>query len=316
MKLSRFSIGLIGSFFLLAGAPVVLAADAPRGGAPDKPAVGVAPVKPKGPAVTLAIAALQKEFQAYVKNPQANKLREKSDYFVQNPSPDVTPEAILKALESNISGGYPVESYVKWQLLSGITDKFSDDLVKRAAAVYRRAPEPANHPGLDHRGMNKVIMGVKKERIGEIQKEFDAAVGDNGKLNHVVLSYRDKLYSLLPTTYEVLSLGLADAAERATCGLNANGIFDTVAMGIRSWSITQAKTGQVKGMADAVAQLKNVVGKDANKPYNKLVDENGVKWKAEGATIDGKKLDELIKFLDANVTASGSGGLKFKDEKK
>ena len=39
-----------------------------------------------------------------------------------------------------------------------------------------------------------------------------------------------------------------------------------------------------------------------------------VKWKAEGNTLDPKKADELIKFLENNASGSSAGGLKFKDK--
>jgi hypothetical protein len=297
MGLSRISMGLLAIFV----AGNVLDAEQPA--------------KPKPPIVVMAVAALQKEYQAHVKEPKKNSIRSKSDYFKQNPSPDATPEAILKALEGSVSGGYPADAYVKWQLLSGLPGKFPEELVKRAVAVYRRAPAPANHPGVDHRAMNRAIMGVQKDRISAVQKEFDAAVADVDRMNHIVLEYRDDLYSHLPQTFEVLSAGLADAGERALCGLNANGFFDNVSGGIRSWVLAKAKPDQVRNLASEAVQVKNAVEKDASKPYNKLVDENGVKWKSAGAMIDGKKLDELIKFLQANEAASGGGGLKFKDDK-
>lgn len=318
MRLSRRSIPFLGVLCLTVGSLSAWGVEDPPKTVPDKTTPPVVAIKPKskGATVTAAVATLQKEFQAYAKSPKGNKIREKSDYFKLNPSPDATPETILKALESSVSGGYLVESYVKWQLLSGITDKLPEDLIKRFIAVYRRAPSPADHPGFDRRAMNKAIMGLKKEAIPEVQKEFDAAVADIRAVNHVVLSYRDELYARLPVRLDVLSAGLEDAASRAAKGLNANSIFDNVAVGIRSWALTQAKTGQVGGMIDELLQLKNSISRDANKPFNKLVDDGGVKWKAEGSAIDHKKLDELIKFLENNVTASGGGGLKFKDDKK
>src|SRR4051812_28458017 len=163
MSLSRLSIALVGAFYLTGFAHAAEDSVKP----PEKTPQGLVPYKPKGFAVTAAIQALQKEFAAHAKEPQKNKLRDKSDYFKANPSPDATPELIMKGLEGSVSGGYAAEAYVKWQLLSGIEGKFPDDLVKRAVAVYRRAPSPANHPGLDHRTANRAIMGIKKERIGE-----------------------------------------------------------------------------------------------------------------------------------------------------
>lgn len=300
MGMSRISIGLI-AMVCLAGSAVIQN----RAPAADKPKI---------PPIPAAVAALQKEYQAHLKIPKTSPLRGKSDYFKENAA-DITPDSIVKALETSVSGPYPTDAYVKWQLLSGMPAKIPDELVKRAIAVYRHAPAPANNPGLDHRAMNKAIMGVQKNRIPDVQKEFDSALADNGKVNHIVLSYRDELYTRLPATYDVLLAGLEDAGERASCGLNASGFFATVSGGIRAWTLTQPKPGQVQNMLDQAMRIKDAVAKDANKPYHKLVDENGVKWKVEGAMIDTKKLDELIKFLQANVAATSGGGLKFKDDK-
>src|SRR5438128_147 len=90
----------------------IRAADAPsRTALAEKPsAIGSA--TPKKP-VNLApqIAALQKEWQANQKDPKASKLRAKPDYFKENPNPEVTPEAIVKALEGSVSGGPGAEAY-------------------------------------------------------------------------------------------------------------------------------------------------------------------------------------------------------------
>jgi hypothetical protein len=314
MRLSRIPTRLMSILLLTGAASALLAADTePK---PSTPVAPTTPAKPKAPVVTAAIAVLQKEYQAYVKDPSANKLREKSDYFKQNASPDATPDAILKAIEGSVSGGYEAEAYVKWQLLSGIAGKFPDELLKRAIAAYRRAPSPSANPAVNHRVMNKAIIGFKKDQIPQIQKEFDAAEERNNHSNRIFLSYRDDFYSRLPPKYEVLSAGLEDLAERAADGLNANPIFDNVSAGLRSWSITEAKTGQVKGMLDAVLRIQASINRDENKPYSKLGEDNGIlKWKAESHVIDAKKLEELIKFLQTNNTASGGGGLKFKNEK-
>src|SRR5881227_1730799 len=104
-----------------------------------------------GMAVNAAVAALVKEYQAYAKDPKASPLREKSNYFIENPAPDATPELVVKALESSVGGGSGAggEAYVKWQLLSAVPDKFPEELVKRAIAVYRRTPAPSPHPGMN-----------------------------------------------------------------------------------------------------------------------------------------------------------------------
>ncbi|HEY7120705.1 MAG TPA: hypothetical protein VH475_29240 [Tepidisphaeraceae bacterium] len=262
------------------------------------------------------VAALQKEWQAYARDPGANKLRETSDYFKTNPSPDATPDVVMKALEASVSGGAGAEAYVKWQLLSAVPGKFPDELVKRAIVVYRRSPAPTEHPGLNHRLLSKAVMGVKKSQAGSLQKEMDEAVARVSERNHVLFEYRDALFSRLPNRLDVLQAGLEDVADRASRGLNANGIFDNVSAGIRSWAISDAKPAQVSGMTAAVSRLRAVVTRDENRPYAKIGDDKGMaKWDLAGPAIDPKKLDELAKFLENNSSGGMAGGLKFKENK-
>lgn len=319
MSRGRRLIALLGVLCLAGGTTVAIhAADA----APLKPAAGAvekptAPAKPRGNPLAPVIVELQKEYQAYVKEPKSNKLREKSDYFGKGnaPSADITPEVVLKSLEASVSGGPGAEAYVKWQLLSAVQGKFADDLVKRVVSVYHRSPSPGTHPGADKRRLTKLVERMKKDQVPEIQKEFDQALGQFREDNKVITAYRDELYSRLPPKLEALSAGLEDAIDRAGHGLNATGIFDNVAAGIRTWTISEAKAGQIQAMINAVYQVKDVASNEANKPFNKVYEDKGqVKWKSEGGVLDPKKPEELIKFLENNSGGS-SGGLKFKDGK-
>jgi hypothetical protein len=315
MPASRYLIALLGTLCLAGVTLPAAAEDAPKPAVAPKPPAP--PVKPKGPGVAPAVAALQKEYQAYLKDPKANRIRVKSDYFTEHPTPEATPEVIVKALETSVSGGTGTEAYVKWQLLSAIPGKFPDELLKRAINVYHRAPMPSEHPGMDHKGLKKIIHGIKKDEIPQIQKQFDEAVAQFRDSNEVFLSYRDELYSRLPVKLDAIYAGLEDVEERAGHGLNANAIFDNVAAAIRSWSITEAKADQVSAVANIVLNIKNALAREENKPYTKIVEEKGIKWKAtEYSGVAPKKIDGLITFLENNAAGSNAGGLKFKDPPK
>ena len=295
----------------------VRAADAASKTAPAEKPSAIAPATPKRP-VNLApqVAELQKEWQANQKDPKASKLRAKPDYFKEHPNPDVTPEVIVKALESSVSGGPGAEAYVKWQLLSGIPAKFPEELVRRAIAVYHRAPELESHPGFNRRELKRAIMGKKTRDATEIQHELSEAVGQMKDRNDVILDYRNELYAKLPGKLEVYQAGLEDAADRAGRGLNANGIFDNVSAGLRGWAIGEAKPGQVNGMISAVRRLRDRVTREDARPYAKIADDKGMaKWDVAGYAIDPKKIDELIQFLENNAAGAAGGGLKFKDSK-
>ena len=275
-------------------------------------------VKP-GMAVSAAVAALVKEYQGYLKDPKASPLREKSNYFIENPAPDATPDLVVKALESSVGGGGGAggEAYVKWQLISAIPEKFPGELLKRAIAVYRRAPVPSPHPGMNHRALARAVNGLKKEQIPSVQKDFDQAVDRVKEENHYLLRYRDELFVRMPVKLEAISAGLDDAYQRAAGGLNTNAFFDNVAASVRSWAITEAKPAQVRAVMDMVGRLRDAIGSEGGRPYTRINgEEKPVKWaKPDAAAIDPKKLDELLKFLENNSTGATAGGLKFKENK-
>ena len=284
------------------------------GGAAVAPTpVDPATVAARAKAISTAVTALTKEYHAYQKDPKHGKIRDKSDYFKENQSADVTPDAILKGLEQTISGGGELEAYVKWQLLSGIVGTFPPELNKRATAVYRRAPVPFGHPGLDKRSLGSTR--IDKGQIAGANKEFGDVVAKRAEKNKVILEYRDELFARLSKDGDVMMAGLADVGDRAGAGLNANKAFDNVSAAIKSWALTGGNPAASRGMADRIAGLKDAVSRDENKPYTKLEDVKGVvKWTAT-STIDPKKLDELIKFLDQTASSPAGGGLKFKPGK-
>jgi hypothetical protein len=302
MPLSRHRIVLLAALaFSLAAAPR------------PKPAPAA---KPRGASTTLAaaIVSLQKEYQAYEKDPRGHTIRAKSDFFAEHPARDATPDAVIKALEGSISGGPGVESYVKWQLLSAIPGKFAPERLKRGIAVYHRAPMPVEpHPGLDHYRLKRAINGIRKNEVPQVQKEFNAALQHFKDVNEVFTSYRDDLFAHLPDSYEAINAGLEDVEERAGHGLNANTLFDNVAAAIRSWSITDAKPSEVRAIGQALLNIKAALAQEENKPYTRIVDKKGWRWESTGSVIDPKKIDLLVKFLENYASGNNAGGLKFKD---
>jgi hypothetical protein len=309
MRSSRHRIVLLAALSL--ALPALAAA--PKPAPAPKPA---SVVKSRGTTVAAAIAALQKEYQAYAKDPRGNTLRTKSNYFAEHPTAEATPDAIMKALEGSVSGGSDVEAYVKWQLLSAIPGKFAPERLKRGIAVYHRAPMPAEpHPGLDHYRLKRAINGIRKEDVQNVQHQFDQAVKRFKDANEVFISYRDDLFSRLPDSYDAINAGLEDVEERASRGLNANTLFDNVAAAIRSWSITDAKPSEVRAVGQTILNIKAALAREENKPYTKIVDKKGWRWEATGSVVDPKKIDLLVKFLENYASGSNAGGLKFKDSK-
>jgi len=282
-------------------------------GAPDP-----ATVAARGKVISAAMLALTKEYQAYLKDPKSAKIREKSDYFKENKNPEATPDAIMRGLEQSVSGGHDVEAYVKWQLLSGIVGNFPPELNKRAVAVYRRAPAPFEHPGLDRRGLASVTARATKADVATVQKEFSAVVEKVSEKNKPILEYRDELFARLIKDGDAMAAGLGDVADRAGAGLNAGKVFDNVSAGIRSWSLSGVPAATTRGMADRVAALRDAVSRDDSKPYTKFAEnkdpKKGPAWQSD-STLDVKKIDALLQFLNDTASSPTGGGLKFKPGK-
>lgn len=313
MSRARQLIAWMGALCVAGAAWTASAAEEAPAKTPPEKTTTVKP--PAGPSKVIpnAIAALRKEYAAYQKDPK-QRLREKCDYFKENPA-ELTPAEVLKGLETAVTGDPALIAYVKWQLLSGLPAKFPDDLEKRALAVYRSAPEPGSHPGMNHRALSKAASGARGNDVAALQKEFDGAVEKSIEYNAPILAYRDELYARLPSKPDVFAAGFADVADRSARGMPAGSIFDTVSGAIRSWAIVDAKPGQAKALAGEVSRIKDMVTK-ADKPFSKLTaDAKAAKWGPDAAAgVPVAKFDDLLKFLTDNSSPANGGGLKFKDK--
>ena len=303
ITLSLFVISL-----LIRMATPALAVDAKKPAAPDPKAIA---------AVSTAATALMKEATAGLKDKTEN-LREKCDYFTEKPSPDITPEAILIGLEKSQSGDPRMDSYVKWQLLSGISGAFPDELAARAITAYRRAAEPFNHPGLEHAQLAKTLnrIGImKKDKVGEINKSFGETVDKNTKDNLYILHYRKEFYSHLPVSGDSLMAGLEDTFSRAKHGIPVDDMWTAVSGSIQSWSLS-AESRQRDSVLQAMNQLLTTARSERSKPYVKVewnedAKNLGLHWKDE-MVVDDKKVQAMIDSVRESARMLGEVGFKKK----
>lgn len=277
--------------------------------------------KPAGNPVQLAAAALLKEYQTVMKEKKGEGLREKCDYFTTNKVEGLTPEMILAALEKPISSDPRADAYVKWQLLSGVA-KFPDSLKARVIRVYRAAPVPKSHPGLDHGGFERALsrnIGImSKDKENPVNQEMAATIKKYRDDIEPILSYRDELYARLPVAYDTLVAGLSDVYARAAAGAPANEFFATVAAASRSWSLTSNEAANMRQLAGAIEKLRAFVKDDRNKPYYRVIwakEDNytGLKWLSEATIQNDKAMGEASTWLMEHAQNPGGGGLKFKD---
>ena len=259
--------------------------------APAHPAAGGRHVDPGQAAVTQAVAALLKEWADYQKKPESAKLRTDPTYFTDNPSTDVTPEAVLNGMEKPIPANASAQSYVRWQLLSGVQGKFDDKLTGRVLRLYYNAPQPLAHPGFGRADLDQILFRLDKTppAVEQANKQFSAAIERVKAANDVVLRYRDELYTRLPATGEAIEAGLRDVANRVRVGADAQTLQAQVSAAIQSWSAAGAKPAQMMAVAGTISALKDYADDHSHRPYEKIaIKSNGdLEWReAPAANIE------------------------------
>jgi hypothetical protein len=275
-------------------------------------------------AVNAAAAALAKEAQAGLSDSGAAtkpKLREKSDYFGATPPAEITPEAVVAALDRSQSGDPRVDAYVKWQLLSGVPGKFAPELVPKALSAYRRAPEPYSHPGLDRGRLQSMLFRVgitKRESMGPLNEEFSGRIDKFNKQNHFILSYRNDMYAHLPggDNADAMMAGMEDIFVRVRHGIASKEIWDAVSSSMQGWSVT-AEARQRNSMIGALESLLATVRSDRNKPFTKVTwsddpKTGGLRWQDEAALWDKPIEDQIASMKEAAKLMETAG---FKDKK-
>jgi hypothetical protein len=288
------------------------------------PKANAAPDPKSIAAVNAAAAALVKEAQAALSDSGAAtkpKLREKSDYFGATPPADITPEAIVMALDRSQSSDARVDGYVKWQLLSGVSGKFAPELVPKALSAYRRAPEPYNHPGLNRGPLQSKLFRIgitRKESIGPLNEEFGAAIDKFNKQNQYILHYRNDMYAHLPGSDngDAMMAGLEDIFVRVRHGINSKDIWDAVSSSMQGWSVT-AEARQRNSMISALESLLATVRSDRCKPFVKVTwsddpKTGGLHWQEEAPLWDKPIEDQIASMKEAAKLMETAG---FKDKK-
>jgi hypothetical protein len=239
---------------------------APHGAPGGVPGLSGTP-KPANPQkiIDAAEAALHKEYAAGQKDP-ANPdkgLRDKSDYFLQNPAPDLKPDALLSALARPATGDPRAAAYVRWQLLSGLTepiDPKDTHLLTLAIEAYRKAPLPAPHFGLtpaDQRQLDALAASARREEDVSINSKVDQAQQKVTHANRYALTYRDEIYNKLPKVPATFLAAFQDADERLKLAAGVREWMPHVIADIHTWMASpEADAQSLTKMADAVAELR------------------------------------------------------------
>lgn len=226
-------------------------------------------------AVNLAIVDLTQELTAHQKDSKS-PLREKSNYFLEKKSPGVNHEEILAAMNrSSLGAGVAADTYIKWQLLSGIQGKVEDKLVSKLLSAYASAPLLYMRPGLEHASRRQLDAQIRNAaqndaaKLSEtLQKEVDAVAHENAP----ILVYREDLYAHLPGSGDAILAGLEDGAARAANGIDADRHMKGVMAQITTWSVSgtppqiHAISGLLKSMIAKMSGAKANAGPTDHSP--------------------------------------------------
>ena len=246
--------GSLVAFILLAG--LTQGADVPnvpannaRPAKPDKNAVKASSI-----AVQAAVDALEKEVLAHVADP-TRPLRGKSNYFLQNPPRQpLLPEVIIDALFTTYSADAPSDSYIKWQLLSGVQGTLEPGSAHLASIAYLEAARPLPRPGMSaahKKELDLLLAGVKTaEDATALTTKLTDLIPPWEKRNGPVLAYRDELYAHLPQNGEALVARLEDDTQRVEAGYESEKEMKATTDAIDKWVDTKPPASHMQVMAD------------------------------------------------------------------
>jgi hypothetical protein len=287
---------------------------------PAAPAARPAPTRPSAPAgidpkataaINKAVATLTKEFAEHEKD-AINPLRKTSNYFKEKDSGggDVTHEAILSALEKTVNRDPRIDSYIKWQLLSAVNDRFDPKLGYKAVSVYQRAARPAMRPGIEESEKRELVLMLPPppiddaETADEINRQWKERLYKAGVANDFVLRYRNELFSKLPLSGAVIRAGLEDAYTRVMNGISSDKFFEeNISKSAKEWA-NGASSGELQEIANLVGAVAGeLTGKTPKSPefFTQVrhdAKNSKINWEKGRATFaQVKEIDELVGYL-------------------
>ena len=268
-------------------------------------------------AVDAAIRALSHEWTAAQAGGKI-KLRTSCNYFKENRSEDVTPQAIIAALERGTSDSSPQSYYAKWQLLSGIEGNIPDDLVPRAIVVFKNFAPLQLQPGMkqDTRSDLELRRRITREDgVADLNKYISDLQDKVNFANEPILMFRDELFSRLPASYDVVAAGFADAYDRLKAGADTKTIVDAAVTATHQW-MAKADAAQLRSLSDSLKTLTKERGTQYYDSASWSDTTRKVSYYKKAPAMDKRTLETLSKELAEQAENPTPGGLKFKDEKK
>jgi hypothetical protein len=266
-------------------------------------------------AVSVAIRDLGREYAAHLADPK-KPLRGVCNYFNDHPGSDVTPEAVLSALERTLASDPRADGYIKWQLLSGAPGKFEDSQLPRVLRIYKSAPEPLPAPGITQEEKTQLEIArqsARQDNVEKLNQQLNQLEVERREANEPILAYRGELFAKLPATYDAITAGLEDAFVRLKAGADTQSIVEPVIKTAHGW-MPAAKAEQLTQLSQLAGTLSKQKGPELYEAAWWSERSYKVMWRKH--TPDMNKSDQLGRLQRdlMEQARNPASSLKFKDE--
>jgi hypothetical protein len=245
-------------------------------------------------AVRAAVTALGKEFAA-------DKLRPACTYFKDVPAKDISDTAILDELTAPFSNAR-LSAYVRWQLLSGLSDEPDANMMTRLLAAYRGAPTPFARPGIavsEQQKLDQFVRGKQLVDEADVKRQAALIFEAAAKQNQPILAYRDELYRRLPKDLNTIAAALTDLSYRMSVVADGKELVKMFARDVQEWATTKGSPRQLAAVAEAVRKLADSKGPYYYSTPSWRQSSRSFGWTNTRTGIDsGDALEDLADALD------------------
>lgn len=199
--------------------------------------------------------------------------RTDSDYFKKSPAK----VDVVKLFEALIRPGpnATIDGYVKWQLISILPARLSEEFERAGTRVLLLAPQIAPLSGTTSTSrdeLTKQISKLNQEEVDEFNQSHQAELTKQRERAQVVIRFRSEFSAKLPIAEQCLKARLDELWTRGSYGFDVEVESKLLLDDIRAW---KSKPDQVKQMAATILDY-------ANRPQPIMFDR--VEWNAQSSS--------------------------------
>jgi hypothetical protein len=249
-----------------------------------------------------ATGALNEEFEFSLRDPANHPLRPGSNYFLDHPATQLTPDVIVQAI--GFKTGNPRQTaYVRWQLLSALPPKLDDATAQALLNAYRSAPLPILRPGMsrqDQLRMDRLAQRAREADEPDIRRQLEQAITAIEHGNAPILAYRDELYHRLPKDARTFAAALDDLLERCNAAADGKELIKALSKDMRAWmSMTSDPPSVLARLAEGTRRLADTRGPQYYQTLYWSDYTRHFSWRKTRSRIDsGHTLKDLAEALE------------------